>query len=250
MINLVFSHLLNDEGVAPRMTIPRDVASDLRSGDGRQVLMRKCPTLVQTRWVYTDDVLRFIFQRIDDVDNAVERHGRDPVPRSLRTSYWILLPLRLFSLSIESRGRLPHEVLLIAKELRREYSHILPRLAETEEIDMVDKLTAHFIARLRINAFQDAATAWVLSIDGRERLRREEAHFLDRTSLYPRTDFTPLDCITEMREWFRDQFEPWNPTEVTAAQEDGIPIEAFAMEVDDARVPAFDILETPDDVTS
>jgi hypothetical protein len=53
-----------------------------------------------------------------------------------------------------------------------------------------------------------------------------------------------------MRQWFRDQFQPWNPTEVTAAPEDRITIEAFAMEVDDARVPAFDILETPDDVIS
>jgi hypothetical protein len=53
-----------------------------------------------------------------------------------------------------------------------------------------------------------------------------------------------------MRQWFQDQFEPRNPTEVTAAQEDGITIEAFAMEVGDARVPAFDILETPDDMIS
>jgi hypothetical protein len=151
---------------------------------------------------------------------------------------------------MESRGRLLQEVLPIAKELLREYQHILPRLTETEEIDIVDKLTAHFIARLGINTFQDAATAWVLRIDGQERLRSQEAHFLDRTSLSPRMDFTPLDCVTEMRQWFRDQFEPWNPTEVTAAQEDGIAIEAFAMEVDDARVPAFDALETPDDVIS
>jgi hypothetical protein len=151
---------------------------------------------------------------------------------------------------MESRGRLLQEMLPIAQELRREYQSRLPHLTETGENDTVDKLTAHFIVQFRINAFQDAATAWVLGIDGRERLRSQEAHFLDRTSLSPRTDFTPLDGVTEMRQWFRDQFKPWNPTEVTAAQEDAITIEAFAMEVDDARVPAFDILETPDDVIS
>jgi hypothetical protein len=52
MINLVFSHLLNDEDVAPRMTILRDITSHLRSDHSRQVLMHKCPTLLQTRWVY------------------------------------------------------------------------------------------------------------------------------------------------------------------------------------------------------
>jgi hypothetical protein len=60
---------------------------------------------------------------------------------------------------MESRGHLLQEVLPIAKELLREYQCIPPRLTETEEIDMVDKLTAYFIARLRINAFQDAAAA-------------------------------------------------------------------------------------------
>jgi hypothetical protein len=94
---------------------------------------------------------------------------------------------------MESRGLLLQEVLPIAKELLREYQYILPRLSEREEIDMVDKVTAQFIARLWINAFQDAATAGVLSIDGRERLRSQEAHFLDRASLSPRTDFTPFN---------------------------------------------------------
>jgi hypothetical protein len=112
------------------------------------------------------DVLRFIFERIDDVDNVLERHGCDRVPRSLKTLYWMLGPGKLFSLRMESRGHLLQEVLPIAKELRREYQCILPRLTETEEIDMVDKLIAHFIARLQINAFQDAATAWMLGIDG------------------------------------------------------------------------------------
>jgi hypothetical protein len=81
---------LNDEDVAPRMTILRDITSHLRSDDARQVLMRKCPTLVQTRWVYAVDVLRFICQRIDDVNNVLERNGCDPVARSLKTLYWIL----------------------------------------------------------------------------------------------------------------------------------------------------------------
>jgi hypothetical protein len=67
------------------------------------------------------DVLRFIFQQIVDVDNVVEKHGCDPVPRSLKTFYWILSPLKPFSLSMESRGRLLQEVFLIAKELLREY---------------------------------------------------------------------------------------------------------------------------------
>jgi hypothetical protein len=142
------------------------------------------------------------------------------------------------------------EVLHLAKEVRRECQDIRPRLAEPEATDILDQLKAHFIARQRIKAFEDTGTAWVLSIDGQKRLRGQDAHLLDRTSLSPSTQLTPLDCLIEVQQGFQDLFRPWNPTEIATEQEDRMIIDAFAEEANAPRVPGFDRLDTPADAIS
>jgi hypothetical protein len=221
MVNLVFTHILELSTVADRIEILRAIIAEMLTDDGKTLLGRKCPNLVPTRWVYVVDVLRFIFDRIDDVNAVLIAHDLPIVPDELKELYWLLLPLKLFSLSMENRSRKLHEVLPLAKEVMREYQEIrvISIIASSsEDIEILDKLTAHFVARLRINAFEDTVTAWVLSIDGRERIRTKEARFNGEVEVHCRTDFAPIDCVTEMQAQFRDQLRPW---EVFPAEPEG-----------------------------
>jgi hypothetical protein len=238
MINLVFTHILDDEYVSVRMTILGDIMSHLLSDDNREVLKLHCLAVVQTRSVYAVDILSFISQRIDDVDHVLEKHRCDPVRGSLKTLSWVLPPLKLFSFSMESWARLSQEVLPNTTTVSCEYQYVRPRLTQTEDIHMLDKLIAHFIGRLRINAFEDTVTAWVLRIDRRERFRTQAAHFWTVPLFLHRIPVV------------QDQFEPWNPREVSVEQEDGITINALAEEMNAPFVPGFDTLETRDDAIS
>jgi hypothetical protein len=79
---------------------------------------------------------------------------------------------------MENRDRKPGEVLTIVWETVREFQMIKSRIKKGEDMEMIDLVTAHFLARLRANVFDNIVTAWVLGRPGRDWLRSEEARFL------------------------------------------------------------------------
>jgi hypothetical protein len=243
MINLVFTHILTYPPVSHRIEILNEIVSCLLTDTGRQVLGKKCPMLIKTRWVYAVDVLRFILERISDVNTVLTLASRDPVPDCLKTLYWLLLPLKLFSLRMECRFCALNEVLPLAAEVLHEYQYIQSELVEPDDLDILNQLTAHFVARLRINAFEDTVTAWVLSIDGRERIRAQEAHYNSQVAVSYPTAFAPLGFVTLMQEKFRDQFKPWenSPIEPDGG---GVLIDVISDELRAAPTPSFDVTET------
>jgi hypothetical protein len=55
---------------------------------------------------------------------------------------------------------------------------IKSRIKEGKDVEMIDLIITLFLARLRVNAFDNIATACVLSQLRRDWLRSEEARFL------------------------------------------------------------------------
>jgi hypothetical protein len=111
---------------------------------------------------------------------------------------------------MESRDCKLGEVLPIVRESQM----IKSRIREGEDMEMINLVTAHFLAQLRVHAFDDIVTAWVLSQPGRDWLRSEEARFLTRFHS-PSTISKPrLKCVLEMEMRFRDELEPWKKPEL------------------------------------
>jgi hypothetical protein len=126
------------------------------------------------------DVLRFILKRREAVNEVRGLLEQTSIPDNLVNLYWILLPSKLFSLTLEIRGRKLGEVLPIVRETVHKFHMIKSRIKEGEDMETVDLITAHFLAWLRANAFDGIVTAWILSQPRRDWLRSEETRFLTR----------------------------------------------------------------------
>jgi hypothetical protein len=207
MTNLVFTHILRESVVSQRMEILNDVITDLRSEKGIEILRRKCPTLVKTRWIYAVDVLRFILCRRANVEAVRFFFLHDAIPDSFQTLYWIFLPLKLFSRFMEARDRKLYEVFPLVREILCQFQTIRKRLTDGDDLKILDHVTAHFLARLKMNASEIMTTAWVLSHEGREWLRSAEQGFL--TEFRYKCTLPVLECVQEMKTLFRAELDPW-----------------------------------------
>jgi hypothetical protein len=248
MTNLVFTHALLDPVISTRIVLLNEFVSDLRTTDGLEIMGHKCPTLVQTRWVYAVDVLTFVLRYRDDVNSVRSALSRDPIPRTFKRLYWILLPLKLFSLAVEAKDRKLHEIIPLSREVLREFQTVRTLLgSDDDDLHILDVVSAHFIARLRINAFDTILTAWVLSVEGREWLRAEETNFLTRFNDRGDVNRNKSECVLRMQARFKDLLKPWKnqnpdaddigPSPEAPIEEVQIPAESFSDVANDPPVP-------------
>jgi hypothetical protein len=61
-----------------------------------------------------------------------------------------------------------HEIIPLSREVLREFQAVRRLLEDDDDSHILDLITAHFIARLKADAFKDILTASVLSVEGRE----------------------------------------------------------------------------------
>jgi hypothetical protein len=112
-----------------------------------------------------------------------------------------------------------------------------------DDLHILHVVTAHFIARLRVNAFDTILTAWVLSVEGREWLRAEEKHFLTRFNSRGDPDRYKSESVLRMKAQFKDLFKPWknqNPDADDIGPSRAAPIE-------EVQILAESISDVPDD---
>jgi hypothetical protein len=112
----------------------------------------------------------------------------------------------------------------IVRETVREFQMMKSRIKESEDMEMIDLITTHFLARLRANAFDDIVTVWVLSQPERDRLRSEEARFLTRFHSPSAISKPRLKCVLEMETRFREELEPWKNPELDEDRGDIFPM--------------------------
>jgi hypothetical protein len=92
--------------------------------------------------------------------------------------YILFLPLILFSRALETRSRFLVDVIPAAREVLREWPKAWNFFGDCPAITGgLDILTAHFPARLRMNAFDAILKAYSLAPYGRTDIRRREAGF-------------------------------------------------------------------------
>jgi hypothetical protein len=207
MVNLVFTHALKHLCAAPLVEEINECIQDLQTTPGREIMGRRCPTLVKTRWVYLVDVLHYFLLYRDLVKEVRAHFHRSPIPESFRSLYWIFLPLQLFSLSVAARSRKLYEIIPLIMEVVREFRDVAERLGSAPEKEILEFVVAHFFARLRINAFESAVTAWMMSYHGRQTLRSGEKRFHAPGKSEP-PDLSKVRCVSEMSTQWSNRLEP------------------------------------------
>jgi hypothetical protein len=89
--------------------------------------------------------------------------------------YLVMLPLALFSRPTEARERILGEVNPAAQEVLREWTELLAFFGDRRDLqELLDVVTAHFLARLRGNSFDVTLTAFALTFNGHDQIRRKE----------------------------------------------------------------------------
>jgi hypothetical protein len=69
------------------------------------------------------------------------------------------LALKLFSFTIECREHKLHKILSLAAEVVREFDQIRLSLLGTRKTVILDSVTAHFVAHMKVNALNFVITA-------------------------------------------------------------------------------------------
>ena len=185
--NLVYVNVLNRDPVFKRLTEQIcSMSMTLRKPVIVEVLGAMCPVVCRTRWLYVVDVLAWILRRenainemICDVDErenpklkeTVEKELPSVIPMEFRQLYDVLLPLKLFSLSVESSNARLCDVPVIVRQVLDMYRSIEWNSLNSDVCCIGKSLLAVFISRIRSNAREESIAAYLLSPAGRKEIR-------------------------------------------------------------------------------
>jgi hypothetical protein len=127
------------------------------------------------------EVLKFILTHLTNAQTGFEIAGKSPIPSDFGRIYVLLLSLWQFSHVIEARCPILGEVIPAAPEVLRERSEIHDFPGDQAiVVEVLNMLTADFLARLRRNSFDIILTAFALSPRGHAWIRAMESGFQTR----------------------------------------------------------------------
>ena len=135
------------------------------------------PTVPKTRWLYILEVIQAIVSvpNLEDlmtmnqaIVDDILGHCEVKIPMFVQL-YEVLLPLLTLSKKLEERTtRLPHVIPLIS-DCIQQWRTLRPTLNKSPMfLGILDSLLTNLIVRFRANAFEEAVTAFILSIEGKE----------------------------------------------------------------------------------
>jgi hypothetical protein len=132
--------------------------------------------IAKTQWIYAREALLFVLQYAEDVSTVRTVLKQKVVLDNFNTLYHTLLPLRLFSGSMEAKGGKLSEVMPIMHESLYGLREVRNMLFHGEDLEIFDAFTTQFVARLKANSFATIVTAWVLSDHGLQSLWASQSH--------------------------------------------------------------------------
>jgi hypothetical protein len=161
--------------------------------------------------------------------------------------YLVMLPLALFSRAMEGRSRILGEAIPAAQEVLREWSELLDFFGDRADLrELLNVVTAHFLARLRGNSFNVMLTAFALTFNGRAQIRDHERSIQTTGPIAP-PSVPPF--VSKMQA----AFEQGRTAYQHLAESDPVEINAVLKEIDDADSvdpEAINVSELPNDTKS
>ena len=198
-----------------------------------QRLMRdlkvRIPTVPKTRWIYIVEVLQ-VLASVPDLETLLEANPRAvrrqlgcdarELPVEFVQLHQVLNPLYILSKQLEkATTRLPHVIPLVRKCIS-EWKHINEIYEGPDEVQLfIDYLFGNLLTRLRANAYEEAVTAYVLSLVGKDEIHHGPRSSSDTSSSNiseekgdcdgpnASTDFVRSSSSSESEELMEDELE-------------------------------------------
>ena len=173
LINLVFVHSVREN--PDLYALVQELHAWQRLCRALKVNIPKVP---KTRWLYILEMIQAIVS-VENLEHLMSMnqkivhdilgHYEDEVPTTFVQLYEVLLPLLTLSKKLEDRAtRLPHVIPLIS-DCIQQWRTLRPTLKNSPMfLGILDSLLTNLIVRFRANAFEEAVTAFILSIEGKE----------------------------------------------------------------------------------
>ena len=187
MVNLAYVHAVDE---CP--TLKQMVARIKRWRKLLRVLGINAPDIPKTRWMYIVELLQMICS-LPGLEAALTAHPRvvefhlgqreTEFPAELIQLHAILNPLHILSKKLETSTTRLADVIPLMRECLAEWQKIKSTLEDDScFLCVLDCLASNLLARLLSNAYEEALTAFVLSVKGKHELSEYLAS-LDDTRL-------------------------------------------------------------------
>ena len=181
-MNNVFVHLYSsNEKLRSIVDSISNLIPMLRTKEALEIIGRKCPKLVKTRWLYICDILRYLIDFKRDIEShlfILTSEEKERVTIEMYQLYLILFPLRIVTLYFESKNGLLCQLPQIYKIIIELFSQCFKALVECnasiEMIQILKEVIIRTIAKFMTTAHSAAITGYVLTDAGRAFLRERE----------------------------------------------------------------------------
>lgn len=145
----------------------KTIINILRKNSSVQFIGKKCPCIVETRWIYLYDVLNFIVMNSEDIATILTLNKIEFKLNEYNQLLNLILPLRCFVEKMESNnsiccvGKYVYEML---DYFKRGDFHLIS--------DIFQSLYTILLARIQSNNFDLVITSYFFSSSGRAHFRR------------------------------------------------------------------------------
>ena len=162
---------------AEKVNIVREVVKIIRSASGS--FISKCPKLVETRWLYILDSLKFLLDHVSPINEYLVEADQNNllIGEEMMQIYQILLPLRTFLMRAEASDTSLCSLIPLYRNFLDLMKSIWITLQQEDMQVFFHDILARTMARVMVSAHDACITAFLLTNEGREEQRKRNQGF-------------------------------------------------------------------------
>ena len=156
---------------------------ELRSKQAIQIIGKKCPSVIKTRWMYIYDVLNFMLRNKEKIENFyIIKNSEDSesinyiekITKEMNFIYMLLFPLRMLILIFEKKNASLCSLIPLVKEYFEMMKDLKTKMGKVQNylIDIFKELLLRVISRIKNISPEAVITSYVLTASGRADLRQ------------------------------------------------------------------------------
>ena len=214
MINLVFLNAMkkspNLKSVVSKIL---EIMKIARSRECVQFINASCPSYSRIRWLFIVDVLLFLLDKRNEINNFIQisNVSEDPdclmIDKDIEFAYKVLVQLKMFSLNVEKSRFHLFNIVPLAREFFEELKKLYTNINDQKWREIISIIDALMRLKLKHNALEITITSYALSSVGRAELRKKYAGI--RTVMpYTLSFTTPCESIYIERTKFEKKKIP------------------------------------------
>lgn len=214
MLNLVYKDIVREsELLCQTISIILSIVQIIRKPQAIDFIGSKCPTVSKTRWLYIVDILLFLLDKRDKINNYLQIQSSDKddekflIDENMEFAYKLLVILKMFSLVVEKDSFQLFNIVPLMREFFSEINMLYSCIEKKEWRDIISITDASMRIRLKKNAYSETITSYALSGAGRSELRKKYISIRTKNG-YALSLSTPIESLKNERIKFEHKHTP------------------------------------------